>query len=162
MLRKIIVLASVAALAFIVGVVPGCRAKTPNAPEAKAEHKAWHNGCLNAMGHCENGHAETRIEGQTLKLWFVGGGNDTNLAVRVPDKEFTLTVTLDGAGEPKTLLLTAKPSELSEEKEGDCSHFEGSADWLKDAKKFVATGGVTFKGRKQDIRIEYPEGYDPD
>ena len=56
----------------------------------------------------------------------------------------------------------AKPNELAEEKPGDCSHFAGQADWLKDAKQFVATGMVTFKGRKQAVRVEYPKGYDPD
>jgi len=130
--------------------------------EHDGEHKAAHGGCLNAIGTCENGHAEVKIEGNVLMLWFVGGGSDTDKAVRIPDKEISLSVTLDGEKEAKTLVLKAKPNELAEEKEGDCSHFEGQADWLKDAKKFAATGKVTFKGKKQDLRIEYPAGYDPD
>ena len=130
--------------------------------EKKGEHKAAHGGCLNALGACEIGHAEVKIEGDVLRLWFVGGGTDTEKAVRIPDKEITLTVTLEGEKTAKSLLLKAKPNELAEEKEGDCSRFEGNADWLKGVKKFVGTGTATFKGKKQDIRIEYPAGYDPD
>ena len=103
-----------------------------------------------------------KLEAGTLKLWFVGGGSDTEKAVRVPDKEIALSVTLAGGPPAKPLLLKAAPNELAEEKEGDCSHFEGSADWLNGVKQFTAAGTVTFKGRKQDIRIEYPAGYDPD
>ncbi len=150
------------AAAFLL-VLPLARAgEAPAHPEEKGEHKAAHGGCLNALGACENGHAEVKLEGGRLKLWFVGGGTDTEKAVRVPDKEIALSVTLAGAPAAKPLLLKAAPNELAEEKEGDCSHFEGAADWLNGAKKFTATGTVTFKGRKQAIRIEYPAGYDPD
>ena len=96
------------------------------------------------------------------RVVFVGGGTDTKKAVRVPDKELALSVTLAGASAPKPLILKAAPNELAEEKEVDCSHFEGTADWLNGAKKFTATGTVTFKGRQQEIRVEYPAGYDPD
>jgi hypothetical protein len=125
-------------------------------------HVAVHGGCLNAIETCENGHAEIKVEETTLKLWFVNGGSETDRAVRIPDKEVALAVTLEGEKEAKTITLKAKPSALAEEKEGDCSHFEGSADWLRGVKNFVATGSVTFKGKKQEIRIEYPAGYDPD
>jgi len=126
------------------------------------EHKSAHGGCLNAIGTCENGHAEIKIEGVVLKLWFVGGGGDTAKAVRIKDKEINLTVTLDGHENPNFLLLKAKPNALAEEKEGDCSSFEGRADWLKDVKKFVAVATIEFKGRRQELRIEFPRGYDPD
>ena len=132
------------------------------AKESEGEHKAAHGGCLNALTACENGHAEVKLEGDTLKVWFVGGGSDTEKAVRIPDKEVLLAITLDGAKTNHTLVLKAKPSALAEEKEGDCSHFAGRADWLKDVHKFIATGTVTFKGRQQAIRIEFPAGFDPD
>ena len=130
--------------------------------EREGEHKAAHGGCLNALGTCENGHAEVKLENGVLMVWFVGGGADTERAVRVPDLDITLAVTLSGEREARSLTLKAKPNELAEEKPGDCSHFAGQADWIKDAKQFVATGMVTFKGRKQAVRVEYPKGYDPD
>jgi len=134
-----------------------------NAAEKEGEHKAYHHGCLNALGTCENGHAEVRIDGDTLKLWFVGGGSDTNKAVRITDKEIVLTVTLNGQKDAtEKLTLTAKPNVLAEEKVGDCSQFEGQADWLRRAKIFIAVGSINFKGKSQTLRIEYPNGYDPD
>ena len=135
------------------------KGKKEDAPEAK--HKSAHGGCLNALGSCENGHAEVKLEGETLKLWFVGGGTDTEKAVRVPDKQIGIDVTPSGS-KTKTVFLKAKPNELAEEKEGDCSHFEGSAPWLKGVWKFKAEGVATFKGKAQKIVIEYPNGYDPD
>lgn len=150
------------AAAFVVALPLARAGEAPAQPEKKGEHTAAHGGCLNALGACENGHAEVKLEGTTLKLWFVGGGTDTKRAVRVPDKEIALIVTLVGAPKSKPLLLKAAPNELAEEKEGDCSHFEGTADWLSGVTKFTATGTVTFKGRKQQVRIEYPAGYDPD
>jgi hypothetical protein len=114
------------------------------------------------MGTCENGHAEVKVEGGVMKLWFVGGGSDTLKAVRVGDAEIALSATLDGEKDAREIVLKAVPNALSEEKIGDSSHFEGGADWLAGAKKFVATGSVTFKGTRQEIRIEYPAGYDPD
>lgn len=140
----------------------GCGGAKEKAPEAKGEHVAVHGGCLNALGTCENGHVEAKVEGETLTLWFVGGGGDTAKAVRVPDAEIALAVTLDGEKDARTLALKAKPNALADEKAGDGSRFEGSAPWLKGAAKFVATGRVTFKGKPQDVRIEYPAGYDPD
>ena len=118
------------AAAFLIALPMARAGDTPAQPEKKGEHKAAHGGCLNALGACENGHAEVKVEGDTLKLWFVGGGSDTEKAVRVPDKEIALSVTLEGETAAKPIALKAKPNELAEEKEGDCSHFEGKADWL--------------------------------
>ena len=133
-----------------------------NPMEEKGEHKTAHGGCLNAIGTCENGHAEVKVADDVLKLWFVGGGSDTWKAVRITDKEINLSVSLNGEKEQKTLLLKAKPNELAEEKEGDCSSFEGKAECVKDTKKFTATATINFKGKKQELRIEVPNGYDPD
>lgn len=158
MLRRLTLITSVLLAAAL-----GCSSDRKHAHhEHEGEHVAAHGGCLNAMGTCENGHAEAKVEGEMLKVWFVGGGTDTEKAVRIPDKEITLAVTVQGEKEAKPLVLTAKPNELAEEKVGDCSVFEGQADWLNGVKEFVATGEVTFKGKKQAVRIEYPAGYDPD
>ena len=160
MLRGIILAGWLAMFAVAFSIVQA--GGDPGQTEKKGEHKAAHGGCLNALGACENGHAEVRIEGDVLKLWFVGGGTDTEKAVRIPDKEIALSVTIEGEKAAKPLVLKAKPNELAEEKEGDCSRFEGRAGWLNGVKKFVGVGAVTFKGKKQDVRIEYPAGYDPD
>ncbi len=125
-------------------------------------HEAVHGGCLNVIDECEEGHAEVKVEDGTLKCWFVGGGNDTGKAVRVPDKEIVLTVAGEKDVETRTLVLKARSLELAEEKLGDCSYFEGSAEWLKGVKDLEATGSVTFKGTKQTFKIDYPHGYDPD
>jgi hypothetical protein len=131
-------------------------------PEAEHGHKAAHGGCLNAISACAIGHAEVKVEGDVLRLWFVGGENDTDKAVRVPDTEIVLTVKVEGEKEPRSLTLKAKPNQLLEEKAGDCSYFESQADWLTGIKAFEATGSVNHKGKKQELRIEYPKGYDPD
>jgi hypothetical protein len=133
----------------------------PKKPEAAGGHKAAHDGCLNVIGECETGHAEVKVEGDVLRLWFVGGGSDTGRAVRVPEKEIVLNVKIDGQKESGSLALKAKPNQLAEEKEGDCSCFEGRADWLKGVKGFEAEGRVTFKGKPETLKIDYPHGHDP-
>lgn len=124
-------------------------------------HIAYHQGCLNAIETCEIGHAETKIEGDTLKLWFVGGGTDTGKSVRVTDKTIALNI-ITPQKETKVLVLEPKPNELAEEKVGDCSFFEGRAPWLAGLNEFSATGNVNFKGMIRKIVLEYPKGYDPD
>ena len=145
----------------------GCRsAKKQDANPSPAskpgeKHEAHHGGCLNAIETCAVGHAEVKLEGDVLKVWFVGGENETDKAVRVGDKQIVLAVKPDG-GPENPLTLDAKPNELAEEKVGDCSYFAGKADWLAGVKKFTASGKVNLKGKERPIKIEYPEGYDPD
>jgi hypothetical protein len=153
-------------------MVPGCKSDEkrdegkpattqPAAKAAEEKHEAHHGGCLNAIETCAVGHAEVKLEGDTLKVWFVGGENATDKAIRVSDKQIELAVTPEG-GKQQTLTLDAKPIELAGEKVGDCSYFEAKADWLKDLKKFKASGKVNHTGKERPITIEYPEGYDPD
>lgn len=151
------------ALAAALVLAGGCGRDEPEHAHKEGHgHTAAHGGCLNAIGSCETGHAEIRVEGDVLKLWFVGGGNETDKAVRVPDKEIVLSVTVGGEKEPRSLTLRACPNPLAEEKEGDCSCFQGRADWLKGAAEFEAAGTVTFKGRKESLEVHYPHGHDPD
>jgi hypothetical protein len=130
-----------------------------NKPEDK--HEAHHGGCLNAIETCAVGHAEVKLEGNVLKVWFVGGENETDKAVRVSDTQIVLTVRPDG-GQEKPLTLDARPNALAEEKVGDCSYFEAKAGWLAGIKRFTASGKVNLKGKQRPIKIEYPNGYDPD
>lgn len=124
-------------------------------------HKAHHEGCLNAISDCELAHIEVKVKGDVMECWFVGGGHDTDRAVRIPDKRIVLTVEY-GKHKKRELVLNAKPIELAEEKPGDCSRFEGRADWLTGLKEFRAFGKAKVKGRVRNIEIHYPEGYDPD
>jgi hypothetical protein len=149
------------AMAVACGCQKADEEKAPSAAKAEAGHEAHHGGCLNAIELCAVGHAEVKVEGDTLRCWLVGGENETGKSVRVPDPEIRLVVKLDdGAEQP--LVLAAKPIDLAGEKVGDCSYFEGAADWLKDAAKFQATGTVTFKGQSRRMEIRYPDGFDPD
>jgi hypothetical protein len=118
-------------------------------------HPAAHGGSLHVIGSCDHGHAEVVVEGRRLRLWFVGGGAHSATAVRVPDAAITLTVpAADGAPE-RTLELKAKPLALAEEKPGDCSYFEGEADWLAQAAAFTASATVTFRGVKTPFSIAW-------
>ena len=126
------------------------------------EHTAAHGGCLNAIGTCDNGHCEARLDDGILMVWFVGGGSDTAKAVRVPNTAINLVVTIPGDANYRAVTLAAFPDELAEEKEGACSRFKAGADWLKGVTAFTATGLVNFKGVRWELRIEYPAGYDPD
>jgi len=129
--------------------------------EPEGKHKAYHEGSLNAITQCENGHFEIKVVDDSLEGWFVGGGQDTNRAVRVSSDKIELTVFLPD-GTNKELLLTASPLNLAGEKNGDCSHFTAAAPWLSDIKTFQATGKINFKGKWQPLIIQYPEGYDRD
>ena len=99
--------------------------------------------------------------GDTLHLWLVGGDPDTTKAVPVPDRSIRLQVQSPG-GRREPLELAARPLELAGERPGSCSRFEGQAPWLRDLPRFTATGTVTYKGKSRPLRIEYPDGYDPD
>jgi hypothetical protein len=139
---------------------PAEKGKTA-AAKAEAGHDAHHGGCLNAIELCAVGHAEVKVEGGTLRCWLVGGENETGKSVRVPDAEIRLAVKFE-SGEEKPLVLAAKPIAVADETVGDCSYFEGAADWLKGTAKFQATGTVHFKGQVRKVQIRYPEGFDPD
>ena len=155
--------AVIAALLVIMMCV-GCSNKTAKTSsecdKQEGEHKAAHGGSLNAIVTCENGHAEVKLDGNKMQMWFVGGGPNTDKSIRVPDKSISLQI--DAKGSKKTLILTPKPLELAGEKVGDCSYFEGNAPWLNGTKEFNASGQITFKGKNMPLKIEYPKGYDPD
>ncbi len=129
--------------------------------ETEGKHKAYHEGSLNAITQCENGHFEIKILDDKLEGWFVGGGSDTNRSVRVKADKVELSVFLPD-GTLKEIVLSSSPLDLAGEKKGDCSHFEGSAAWLRDIKTFQAMGKIIFKDKWQPLIIQYPEGYDRD
>jgi hypothetical protein len=116
-------------------------------------HEAAHGGVLNVIGN-EVGHAELRLTGDLVELWFVGGGNDTNRAVPIQADTVKLTV-------EKDLVLEAAPLVLAGEKKGTCSHYTARAEWLSAMGDFTAHGRVLFKGQEFDLFLRYPEGYHP-
>jgi hypothetical protein len=153
-------LAAAAAIVLLTGLAVYYQRCAVESKKIEAHHEAHHGGCLNAIGSCETGHAEVRVDGDILTCWFVGGENFTDRAVRIPDKEIIVTVK-DAKGE-RLIRLVPSPIELAGEKEGDCSRFTGKADWLSAVKEFEGTCKVNFKGRLMDVIIRYPDGYDPD
>ena len=161
-MKKNIAIAALAVISAVLGVLlllPRQQAPQSCAPEAK--HKAWHEGCLNAITQCENGHFEVKVTENKLEGWFVGGGQDTNRSVRITAGRVELTFFLPD-GTTKELELAASPLSLAGEKGNDCSHFEGTAGWLESVKTFQALGKVFIKGKWQPLIIQYPEGYDRD
>lgn len=122
-------------------------------PAAARGHEPAHGGVLNVIGE-EVGHAEIRVTGDLVELWFVGGGNDTHRAVPIKADEIKLTV-------EKDLVLQADPLLLGGESVGRCSHFAARCDWLGAMGEFAAHGNIVFKGREFDLLIRYPQGYDP-
>jgi len=168
---------TIVTVAFFVGAaglsfMPGCKPSTTQSiatqpgvttadKRAEDKHESHHGGCLNAIETCTVGHAEVKLDGDLMKVWFVGGESQTDKPVRLSDKQIVLSVTPAG-GQEKTLTLEPKPNELAEEKIGDCSFFQGKASWLTGVKTFTATGKVNHTGKERTIKIEYPQGYDPD
>lgn len=125
-------------------------------------HPAAHGGCLNAIEACSIGHAEALVEEGALKVWFVGGDGATTASVRLAASAIPLLVSTDGGLAARLLVLEPRPLRLAEESEGDCSHYAVSADWLEGAESFVAVGIVRFKGALRVLRLDWPEGFDPD
>jgi hypothetical protein len=146
-------LAAAVLLSALVGSLP--------AADEPHGHVAVHGGCLNEIGACENGHAEVKMDGARLRMWLVGGGSNTTSAIRVVDSSITLSITVPGQP-ARSLVLAAKPLILAEETVGNCSYFEAGADWLAGVAAWKATGAMMFNGKKADLVIEYPHGFDPD
>ena len=125
-------------------------------------HETAHGGELNVIEECAIGHVEVIVDGDMLKVWFVGGDGATTTAIRVTATEIPLLVTPDEGVTIQGLTLVAAPMVLAEETVGDCSHFAATAPWLAAAKRFTAVGLVKFKGVVRVLRIDHPEGFDPD
>lgn len=147
--RRVFVIVLGFALVFAGGALVGKR----TSPAIAGGHEAHHGGVLNVIGE-EAGHAELRITGDVVELWFVGGGNDTHRAAPIKADRVKLTV-------EKELVLDAAPLALAGEGEGACSHFTAHCDWLGAMGEFVAHGQVRFKGQDFELVIHYPQGYDP-
>ena len=114
-MRYIACLALAVGLLSVVGIL-GCRQRTESphaaqaaAPQQAGKHVAYHDGCLNAIVTCENGHAEVKVSGDTLQCWFVGGGNDTESRRRSAINRLRFRSAPAGGHTKRTLVLQAKP-----------------------------------------------------
>ena len=161
-MKKNVIISILSVVAVVLGIIVFKPAKNmPKTCEPEGKHKAYHEGSLNAITQCENGHFEIKVTEGIFEGWFVGGGTDTGRAVRIKADKIGLNVFLPD-GTNKELVLSASPLKLAGENIGDCSHFQGEASWLKEAKSFQATWKIFFKDRWQPLIIQYPEGYDRD
>ena len=123
--------------------------------EHNHSHTAPHGGVLGCVERCGIGHAELKMDGEKVNLWFVGADKDTTSSVTIPDKEVTLTIK-PKQGKPWTVVLKAAPIELADEKVGNCSHFEGQDKRFAGLASFEAESKVNFKGQLRSFEIDYP------
>jgi len=155
MSMKNLALILVAALAPAVSAIADDCCAAP-----RCAHVPSHGGTFNVVGSCETGHAEAKVEGSTLKVWFTGSCCELKKPVRLKDREIKLSVEIPGETTPRELVLKEKPLTLSGEKEGDSSCFEANAAWLAGVKKFTASTKLKFQGTDIDLKIVWPEGND--
>ena len=110
--------------------VAGCGGGNDNSPTQSHGHihLAPHGGILKELGdHSFN--LEFLLDAQLGSLSVYILGPHAEKFIRIQEK--SLHVNLTSAGETHELLLGAMANELTNEREGDTSHFSGSSDWLK-------------------------------
>lgn len=102
---------------------------------AKHAHTAPHGGNLVEIGdHAYN--VELLRDAATGKLtaWILDGHAENFVRIKAPSIELVATV----AGAKQTLTLAAVANPATNEKVGDTSQFEATADWLKTTATFDA------------------------
>ncbi|MCE7872814.1 hypothetical protein DYH09_20860 [bacterium CPR1] len=129
----------------------GCQAPSPTHDQDGHEHKAPHGGTLIVLGE-EAAHLELVLSQSGRMTVYVLDAEAEN-SIRVTRGE--LTIQVDG----KPILLKAHPSELTGEKVGDCSEFQGDSS-LRDKPPFQGTVfRIEVQGRSYEkITFKYPEG----
>lgn len=135
--------------------VPGGHSHTP----AKHAHAAPHGGTLVEIGeHAFN--LELLRDAATGKLtaWVLDGHAENFVRLKAPSIEIIATV----AGAKKTLNLAAVANPATNEKVGDTSQFEVTADWLKTTATFDAViPAITIKETSfTAIAFNFPKGSD--
>ena len=124
-------------------------------------HNAPHGGSLSVIERCSTGHIETIVEGDTIKLWFLDGGESTDRSIRITERSIPLSV-ITPNGERFEMNLFSEPLKLAGETVGNASHFVGKLSVLANLESFEAFGWAKFKGKMRPIHIVHPQGYDPD
>lgn len=158
------------------GPAPGKTTAKTDAPKSGShdhdhghahEHKAPHGGTLVALGD-HFAHLEIVFDAATGKLTAYVLDGEAEKAVRIKQAVLELAVTLpikDGAtGEQVTIKLQPVANELTGEKSGDTSQFEGQDDKLKGLKEFDArVVALEVKGQAlKDVAFNFPKGNEGD
>jgi hypothetical protein len=110
--------------------VAGCGGGNDNspAPSHGHVHSAPHGGTLTELGN-HSFTLEFLLDARlgSLSVYILGPHAERFIRIQ----EESLHVNLTSAGETHDLPLGAIANELTNEREGDTSHFSGSLDWLK-------------------------------
>ena len=119
------------------------------------EHHAPHKGTLVEFGE-EFAHLELVIDQATGKISGYVLDGEAEKPIRVAQTEIVLKV----AKEDFSVTLKAVANDLSGEKVGDTSEFEGQSDKLKGLKNFDAlVVAITVKGKEfKDVKFNFPKG----
>lgn len=162
-----------AAAVAMASVAPAFAAKDDHGHEKKADkghahhghghaHEAPHGGTLVVFGD-EFAHLEIVVDPADGKVnaYVLDGGAEN--AVRIKNRTLSLAIESkkkNAKTTSATIELKAVGSELTGEKEGDTSEFEGKSAALKDLKKFEATlNSIEIKGKVfKKVRFRFPEG----
>ena len=131
------------------------------------KHKAPHGGTLVALGD-HFAHLEIVLDAANGKITAYVLDGEAEKAVRVKQTGLELAANLpkkDGAvGEQVTIKLQAVANELTGEKVGDTSQFEGQDEKLKGLKEFDAkVVALEVKGQAlKDVAFNFPKGNEDD
>ena len=125
----------------------------------KHVHTAPHGGTLVEVGeHAYN--IELLRDAATGKLtaWVLDGHAENFIRIKAPALELVATV----AGAKQTLSLAAIANPATNEKVGDTSQFEATADWLKTTTTFdgVFPTLVIRESTFSAIKFNFPKGSD--
>ncbi len=121
-------------------------------------HAAPHQGVLSEIERCSVGHAEIKIDGNTMQLWLLDGGNATTRSVPSADERIPLSIF--GPDQVRfEMVLNADPMKLAGEKVGHCSRFTGVSENLQNLPSFHAFGWLRFKGQIRPLRLAFPHGF---
>jgi hypothetical protein len=148
-------------LLVLIAALCGCGEKTPEAPTSKQpvhEHHAPHGGALQVLGE-EAAHVELMLDAATGKLTAYVLDGEAEKPVRVAQDALRLKI-VGVAGGDAVVEMKAVANDLTGEKIGDTSQFEGASEELRGATQFkgvlesITARGVTFDA----VPIGYPGG----
>jgi hypothetical protein len=127
------------------------------APHAH-EHHAPHGGTLQVLGE-EAAHVELVLDGATGKLTAYVLDGEAEKPVRTAQTSLRLKIS-GLAGGDATVELAPVANELTGEKVGDTSQFEGASEKLRGVTKFEGVlETITARGVKFDsVRVAFPDG----
>jgi len=150
-----------AILVLAAAALCGCGDETPKPPAGASpvhEHHAPHGGALQVLGE-EAAHVELVLDEKTGKLTAYVLDGEAEKPVRIAQDVLRLKI-VGVAGVDAVVELKAVANDLTGEKIGDTSQFEGASESLRGATRFdgvlesITARGVTFKA----VPIGWPGG----